>query len=124
MCDEIDYGSFELQAEYAHRDRVREELNMKYNLEHVAKVEYSRFCLWCNCEKTILLPEGNGQIDRYRMKKEIYSDPKIFKEYLTKESFYSTLPAEMIKRKIGEKYFGYKYHMRKDGTWYAERVLK
>lgn len=118
---EEDYKSFEYQALMAHKDRCVEDSYKKYDLDYVAQLEYSKFCVWCNCEKAIIIQGTKAEIDREKMKREVYINPKIFKEYLKVESFDSVLPDWLIKRKIAEKYFGYEYFKNDKGEWRAKK---
>ena len=91
------------------RERAIEAESQRYNLEFVGDREYSLFCVWCNAFKAITKP--NGALDMPRMKSEVYTNDRLFREYCKEEPIKDKdVPARLIKQYIAEKYLGLEYY--------------
>ena len=69
------------------KDRLKEQERLRHDINHIAKLEYSLFCAWCNAYKEGQYTEQN------------------FRQYLKTEKKLSF----WIKKKIAEIYFNYEY---------------
>ena len=75
-------------AKEVYKDRIKEEYLIKNNLDNQAKLEYSKFCIWCRAFKNADFSEKN------------------FKEYILKEKIKLNF---WVKKKIAELFFNYKF---------------
>ena len=73
--------------EECHKDRLKEQERLRHDINHIAKLEYSLFCAWCNAYKEGQYTEQN------------------FRQYLKTEKELSF----WVKKKIAEMFFGYIY---------------
>lgn len=91
-------------------ERAIEAENQKYNLELVGDREYSLFCVWCNAFKAIT--KTSGVLDMQRMKSEVYTNNRLFREYCKEEPIKDKkdVPSHLIKQYIAEKYLGLEYY--------------
>ena len=71
-------------AEQCHKDRIREQ---RTNINKIAELEYSSFCVWCRAYKNAQFTEQN------------------FKEYVKTEKDLNF----WIKKRIAELFFGYTF---------------
>lgn len=93
-------------------NRKERERKKKYDLEAIARTEYMHFCFWCNTTKAILRAGGNGAIDVSAMQEQVYTNEKIFVEYMQTEKpsgFKRLMPDFAIKKKMFEMFFGYTF---------------
>lgn len=88
-------------AEQCHKDRLRDEYYDKFNIDKIAKLEYSKFCVWCRVFKNAQYTEHN------------------FKEYVKTEKELSF----WVKKKIAEMFFGYVYEFDYDTKkWHCKKL--
>ena len=108
------------------RERKQREADL-YNLDKVAEKEWLHFCFWCNCEHAITIPNTDGKIDVEQMKRKVYNDEKLFKEYLAKEKpkgFDSYIEDFHINRRIAELHFGYEFYFdEKKNKWLSRKKV-
>lgn len=75
-------------AKEVHKDRIKEEYLIKNNLDNQAKLEYSKFCIWCRAFKNADFSEKN------------------FKEYQLSEGIKFNF---WIKKRIAELFYDYEF---------------
>lgn len=92
---------FDEIANQIHKDRImQEEWNSK-NIDNLAKLEYSRFCVWCRVFKNSDFSEQN------------------FKEYQKEENLKFNF---WLKKRIAELFFGYEFKFDYDTMkWSSEK---
>lgn len=91
-------------------NRKERERKKKYDLEAIATTEYMHFCFWCNTTRAILRVGTNREIDVAAMRELVYTNEKIFVEYMHQEKpngFKRIMPDFAIKKKMFEMFFGY-----------------
>lgn len=83
------------------KDRLKEQERLRHDINHIAKLEYSLFCAWCNAFKNAQYTEQN------------------FKEYVKTEKELSF----WVKKKIAEIFFGYIYEFDHDtNKWHCKKL--
>ncbi len=83
------------------KDRLKEQERLRHDINHIAKLEYSLFCAWCNAFKNAQYNEQN------------------FKEYARTEKELSF----WVKKKIAEMFFDYIYEFDHDtNKWHCKKL--
>lgn len=93
-----------------HDSRIEEEYNYRNSIDYIADIEYIDYCIWCRVKFPIFIADTNKYAVN-EMKEKRFKNIKLFREYLKseKKTFNRHIPDFWIKKKIAEKYFGYKY---------------